>query len=110
MNFYIADSIAEVKFDDVNIGMDDELVEYLYVIKKNNPNVASIFYYLDPYGDVELQKEDIEDLIGFCRYILEADLLQRYEEKEEAVDTLNDIISICLKAIKEGKNIVSIGD
>jgi len=107
MNFYIGNSINEIKIEDSNIALNDELLEYLNSIEKQIPFTA--FYNIDPYDDVEIEKESISNIINLCKYVFQMDLLKNYEDKTD-VETLNSLIETGKRAIKEEKKLISIGD
>jgi len=108
MNFYIGNSINEIKIEDNNVGLNDELLEYLYSLEKQIP--FTTLYDIDPYDDIEVEKESISNIINLCEYVLQMDLLKNYEDKAEAIEILNSLIKIGKKAIKEEKKLISIGD
>lgn len=110
MTFYIGDTIEEIIGDEYGVDIDDDLSDYLYLVKKQIP--FTVFFNIDPYSDVEIREEDIPDLISMCRYILDAKLLENYyeEEKEEAISTFKELINLGEEALKEKKKLISIGD
>ncbi|MGN0386185.1 MAG: hypothetical protein ACI4EX_09905 [Lachnospiraceae bacterium] len=67
-------------------------------------------YEIDPYGDVEISKNDLPQIIKVCNYILETFLLQTYEEPDEGNQMLKDLVEIAQKALSGDLGLVSIGD
>ncbi|WP_252216786.1 MULTISPECIES: hypothetical protein [unclassified Clostridium] len=108
MNFYIAKSIDGVNEGDNNVEIEDELLEYLYSLKKQVP--FTMLYSIDPYNDVVIEEETITDIIKMCKYILEMRLLDKYEDVDDAREALNNLVEIGERAIQEKKKLLSIGD
>ncbi|MDD6795986.1 MAG: hypothetical protein PUE01_11360 [Clostridiaceae bacterium] len=108
MNFYIAKSINEINQGDNNVEIDVELLEYLYLLKKQIP--FTMLFSIDPYDDVVIEKETITDIIKICNYILAVGLLDKYEEVDYAIETVTNLIGIGERAILERKTLLSVGD
>lgn len=109
MNFYISDSVDNIKINDYNVEVSDELVDFIYSLKKIIPFKRNILYSIDPYSDVEISLKDIPEIIDICNYLLDSSLLDFYSE-DGVKETLRDLSELSVLAIREGKNIISIGD
>lgn len=110
MNIYIGNSINEVELQDVNVEFSDELMDFIYKLRKKVPLDISKLYEINPYNDVEVSKNDLPSIIEVCNYILDASLLQNYKESEEGNQTLRDLVEIAKEAMSKDMGLVSIGD
>lgn len=110
MNFYIADTIETININDTNVAIDDDLLDYIYSLNKQIPLVNNFFYSLDPYDDSVIETENVSDIVRLFQYILELKLLKDYDEEEEAIETLGNMIEMGTKAIEKEKKLISIGD
>lgn len=108
MNFYIGNSIETLNENDKNVELDDEIVEYLYSIKELIPYVA--FFTIDPYSDLVVEEEDISDIIMMCEYVTKEQVLNDYDESEEIILAINELIDLCHNALKKGEKLIVIGD
>ncbi len=110
MNFYIGNSIGKIDKQDVNVEFSDKLINFIYKLRGQVSFDMSKLYEIDPYDDVEVSENDLSQIIEICNYILDASLLQNYEELEEGNQMLQDLVEIAQKAISRGLGLISIGD
>lgn len=110
MNIYIGNSINEVELQDVNVEFSDELMDFIYKLRKQVQSDISKLCEINPYDDVEVSKNDLPSIIEVCNYILDASLLQNYEKSEEGNQTLRDLVEIAKEAMSKDMGLVSIGD
>lgn len=110
MNFYIGNSIDEIHEEDVNVEFSDELIDFIYKLSGELSYDMSKLYEIDPYDDVEVFKDDLEELIEICNYILKESLFENYEEPDKGSQMLRNLIEIARKAISRDMGLVSIGD
>lgn len=110
MNFYLGNSISNIKINDKNAEFSDELNEYIYNIRNKSSRDMSILYNIDPYSDIEISINKVVEIISICKYLLESDLLSNYDDYDEAILELQELIKITEEAIVKGVGIVSIGD
>lgn len=110
MNFYIGNLIDEIDEQDVSVEFSDELINFIYKLRKQVSFDMSKLYEIDPYGDVIISKNDLPQIAEICKYILDASLLQNYKEPDEGNQMLWNLIGITLKAMSRGVGLVSIGD
>ena len=110
MNFYIGNSIGKIDKQDVNVEFSDKLINFIYKLRGQVSFDMSKLYEIDPYDDVEVSENDLSQIIEICNYILDASLLQNYEELEEGNQMLQDLVEIAQKAISRGVGLISIGD
>lgn len=124
MNFVIEDSIEKAMYKEPELIIEDEIdyfigeiKEYIDIISKGS---ADVLLDINPYGDTLLSKDQIEKLLGLGSILLDGELIEhikhlklfkRYDiDEKEFIDFANNMISVCNKAIKENKAIVSLGD
>ncbi len=110
MNFYIGNSIDEIEEQDTNIEFSDDLIDFIYKFRRKMLYDARKLYHINPYSDVEISKNDLPQIIEICEYILDASLLQNYQDLEEGEQMLKNLIEISQKAITENSGLISIGD
>lgn len=110
MNFYIGNSMDEIDKQDVNVEFSDELIDFIYKLSKQESLDMSKLYEIDPYGDVEISKNDLSHIIEVCNHILDTSLHQTYEEPEEGYQMLEDLVEIAKKALSRNLGLVSLGD
>lgn len=70
----------------------------------------SKLYEIDPYGDVEISKSDLPQIIEICNHILDTSLLQNYEKPDEGSQMLKALVRIARKAQSGDLGLVSIGE
>lgn len=110
MNFYVGSAINEFDEQDDNVEFSDELINFIYEMRKYASLDMSKLYEIDPYNDVVIPKNELSQIIEICRYILNTSLLQKYEEMEEGYQMLQGLIDIAQEAISRGLGLISIGD
>lgn len=110
MNFYIGNSINEIDNQDVNVEFSDELIDFIYKLSKQVSFDMSKLYEINPYDDAVVSVNDLSQIIEICNYILDASLLQNYEEPDEGNQMMEDLVKIARKAISKNVGLVSIGD
>ncbi len=110
MNFYIGNSIDDIDERDVNVEFSDELIDFIYKLSKQVSFDMSKLYEIAPYDDVVISKNDLSQMAEICNYILDASLLQNYEELDEGNQMLRDLIEIIQKAMSRDLGLISIGD
>ena len=112
MNFYIGLNFESIYYSGYNVRIDAQIIDYLYKFKVN----LNILYDIDPYNDAQLEKEDILKLVADCDLILSKELIKTKDCVNSRgmmdVPTLafKDLRILCLQAIEEHKNIISIED
>ena len=99
MNFYIGNSIDEIKEQDYNVEFSDELIDFIY---KLNQEVSFDMHQLceiNPYTDMEISKNDLMQIIQICKYILDNKLLYDYDEPDEGNQNAERFSGTCPKSI-----------
>lgn len=110
MNFYMGNSINEIDKQDMNVEFSDELIDFIYKLKKQIPLDMSKLYGINPYADVEISISVLPQIIEVCNYILDMSLLHNYEETDEGNQMLRDLLEFAQKALSRELGLVSIGD
>lgn len=110
MNIYIGNAINEIDEQDENVEFNDELINFIYKLSKQVSLDMSKLYGIDPYDDVEVSKNDLSQIIEICNYLLDASLLENYEDSDEGNQMLQDLVKIAKRAVAKGSGLVSIGD
>lgn len=110
MNFYIGNSIHEINVRDENIEFSDELMGFIYKVDKQVLFGMNKLYDIAPYGDVEISKEDLQDIIQICNYLLNSSLLHGYNDELEGIEMLKNLMEIAKEALGRDTGLVSIGD
>ena len=124
MYFIFSNSISDALNKDTDLKIDDkldyfigEIREYIDIVSKGS---AEVLLSIDPYGNQVLSKEQVEKLLILGQNLLDEELIdhlkylklfKRYDiDEKEYIDFANDLMKICSEAIKENKQIVSLGD
>lgn len=110
MNFYMGNSVDEIDGQDNNVEFSDELIDFIYKLRRRASVDMHKLYEINPYADVEISKNDLQEIIEICEYILETELLHAYEEPYQGNLMLQDLVEIAQKAISNNLGLVSIGD
>lgn len=110
MNFYIGKSIKALDLNSYNVEFSDELLEYIYKNRHVLNFETNILDQIDPYDDILLEKEQINNLKEICNRILNSNILHEYEDFDEGKDSLVDLEKLCDEAIKNDLILISIGD
>ena len=110
MNFYIGNSIEKIDEQVVNIEFCDELIDFIYKLRKQVPFDMCKLYEIDPYDDVEIEVNDLPQIIRICNYVLDTSLLKKYGEADVGRQMLQDLVGIAQEALSRGLGLISIGD
>ena len=110
MNFYIGNSIDEIKEQDYNVEFSDELIDFIYKLNEEVSFDMHQLYEINPYDDVEISKNDLKQIIQICKYILDNKLLHGYDEPDEGNKMLKDLVELTQNALLKDLGLISIGD
>lgn len=110
MNFYIGNSIHEINIEDESSEFSDELIGFIYKVDKQVLFGMNKLYEIAPYDDTEISKEDLQDIIQICNYLLDSSLLHGYNDESEGIEMLKNLIEIAQEALRRDTGLVSIGD
>lgn len=124
MNFVFENSIEKAMYKKSELTISDEIdyfigeiKEYIDVISKGS---GDVLLSIDPYDYSVLSKEQVEKLLVLGKSLLDEELIEHIKylklfkrhniDEKEFIDFANNMVSVCSKAIKENKTIVSLGD
>ena len=124
MNFVFENSIEKAMYKKSELTISDEIdyfigeiKEYIDVISKGS---GDVLLSIDPYDYSILSKEQVEKLLVLGKSLLDEELIEHIKylklfkrhniDEKEFIDFANNMVSVCSKAIKENKTIVSLGD
>lgn len=110
MNFYIGNSIDEIKEQDCNVEFSDELIDFIYKLNEEVSFDMHQLYEINPYDDVEISKNDLKQIIQICKYLLDNNLLRSYDDPDEGNQMLKDLVELAKKALLKDLGLISIGD
>ena len=110
MNFYIGNSIDEIKSDDYNIEFSDDLLQYMYNHRELISVDLKILFEIDPYSDTFLEYEYVKEINNICSLIIETDIIKGYDDYDEGIEMINDLLQITNLALLNKKGLVIIGD
>ena len=124
MNFVFENSIEKAMYKKSELTISDEIdyfigeiKEYIDVISKGS---GDVLLSIDPYDYSVLSKDQVEKLLVLGKSLLDEELIEHIKylklfkrhniDEKEFIDFANNMVSVCSKAIKENKTIVSLGD
>ena len=110
MNFYIGNSLDEVDINAENVEFSDELIEFIYKTDNQVKFEMNKLYEINPYDDVEVSKDELQDIIQICNRILDSAVLEGYKDEREGIQMINDLIELGQEALGRDMGLVSIGD
>lgn len=110
MNVYIGNSLSEIKLDDYNIELSDDLIQHMYNNRSKIEIDSGILFEIDPYADSVVDYADISELYNICSAFIKAEIAKSYCDYDEADEALNDFCSIIESALKLKNGLVFIGD
>lgn len=110
MNFYIGSSIKGVDLNEKNIEFSDELIEYIYQNRNKIDFDSSSLSQIDPYTDVLINNTEVANILNVCNNLLKAEILENYDDLDEAKDSLKGLTHLCRLAISRNLSLISIGD
>lgn len=109
LEFCRAETQDMIKYGEY-VGVEDELQEFLYKNKHLFDVDVKYIYELDPYGDTELNMEQIKKVINICGSLKKSDILDDYGERENAKEVFEDLEKIFIRALECNQKIFAIGD
>lgn len=105
VTFFAATKIEECRGNREFVQFDEDIHLAIYNERNNLPTESSVLYSLDPYGLEILSIEKVCHLKDISQK-----LLIHFEKSKEISDFLKKLKVLCIKAIHENKNIISLGD
>lgn len=110
MNFYIGNSIDEIKEQDCNVEFSDELIDFIYKLNERVSFDMHQLCLINPYDDVKISKNDLKQIILICKYIIDNKLLYGYVDLDEGNQMLKGLEELAKKALLKDLGLISIGD
>lgn len=120
MNFHISKSLNEEKVnlddynDDCDVWVSDNLSNYIYSLKDKIPFKDNVLYEIAPYDDTIITLKDIQQIIDIATYLLNSSLLKNFDYDEDddgnPEEAMRNLVELSLSAIRQEKNLISIGD
>ena len=110
MNFYVGNSLDEIKRNDYNIEFSDDLLQYIYNHREQISADSNVLFEVNPYSDTFLEYENVKALSEICSLIIEADIIKGYDDYDEGVEMLEDLLQIADLAVLNKNGLVIIGD
>lgn len=110
MNFYIGNSLDDIKFDDYNIDFSDDLLQYMYNHHKQISSDSNALFEVDPYSDTLLSYENVKEINNICSLFIETGIIENYDDYDEGIEMINNLLQITKLAILNKKGLIVIGD
>ena len=124
MYFIFANSIEEAFSKKVSVRLEDDLDNFIQVIKEHVDvlckDCTEVLLGIDPYGDKILSVEEIKKLLILGQNLLDNELIEhlRYEklfirydiDEKDYMKFAKDMIEVCNESLREGKTLISLGD
>ena len=110
MNIYIGNLKDGFNTQEDNIEVDDELLNFICKLNQKVPVDMHKWCGIAPYDDVQIDNSDLKQIIQTCMYILKENLLQGYEDVNEAENTLKSLVKFAQQALDMETGLISIGD
>ncbi|SHK10857.1 hypothetical protein [Tepidibacter formicigenes] len=119
-------SIGFVISNDINeainmydfVTLDERIDDFIFKKKDIFGSSVDIFTQINPYEDTIFSQDEIKKFLLASKQLLQEDVLDFLEkdfireniDKKEFIKFANNMINMCNIALKENKNIVSIGN
>lgn len=110
MNFYIGNSLNEIKMDDYNIEFSDDLLQYIYTHRKRIPVDSNVLFEVDPYSDILIAHENVEEIRNICSLCITTRIIENYDNYDEAIEMIYDLLQLANSALLNKKGLISMGD
>lgn len=110
MNFYIGNSINDININDYNVELDDELLSFINDFHNKTAINVNILYDIDPYDDIVIHNSKLTELLNLLNSIISSNLLIEYDDFINIKSVLTDLIELINCAVRNGENLISIGD
>ena len=110
LDFYEAQSLNEIHANDEMVELSEELQEYLYKRREIVNFDIECIYGIDPYGETEIEIEQVKNIIIACEKLADGEYLLDYDDMEGGKESLNELKNLCKSAIENNKRVCAIGD
>ncbi len=110
MNFYIGNSLDEIKRDDYNIWFSDDLLQHIYNHRKQISADSNVLFEVDPYSDTLVDYGKVKEINNICSLCIETGIIEGYDDYDEGIEMINDLLQITKSALLNKKGLIIIGD
>lgn len=110
MNFYIGNSLDEIKRNDYNIEFSDELLQYIYNHREQITADSNVLFEVNPYSDTFLEYENVREINYICSLCIETGIIEGYDDYDKGVEMINDLLQLTKSALLNKKGLIIIGD
>lgn len=109
MNFYIGNTIEDLKINDRNVEFSDDLLEYLNKNKRIFGLEEFVLQEIDPYDDTVIENSQLQQWLSMCDSIVSSNILEQYEDLDET-RSVEELIVLINEALNNNLNLIVIGD
>lgn len=109
MNFYIGNTIEDLKINDRNVEFSDDLLEYLNKNKRIFGLEEFVLQEIDPYDDTVIDNSELQQWLSMCDSIVSSNILEQYEDLDETRN-VEELIVLINEALNNNLNLIVIGD
>ncbi|MCR4782057.1 MAG: hypothetical protein K5851_04865 [Lachnospiraceae bacterium] len=109
MNFYIGNTIEDLKINDRNVEFSDDLLEYLNKNKRIFGLEEFVLQEIDPYDDTVIDNSELQQWLSMCDSIVSSNILEQYEDLDET-RSVEELIVLINEALNNNLNLIVIGD
>lgn len=109
MNFYIGNTIEDLKINDRNVEFSDDLLEYLNKNKRIFGLEEFVLQEIDPYDDTVIENSELQQWLSMCDSIVSSNILEQYEDLDET-RSVEELIVLINEALNNNLNLIVIGD
>lgn len=109
MNFYIGNTIEDLKINDRNVEFSDDLLEYLNKNKRILGLEEFVLQEIDPYDDTVIENSQLQQWLSMCDSIVSSNILEQYEDLDET-RSVEELIVLINEALNNNLNLIVIGD
>ena len=109
MNFYIGNTIEDLKINDRSVEFSDDLLEYLNKNKRIFGLEEFVLQEIDPYDDTVIDNSELQQWLSMCDSIVSSNILEQYEDLDETRN-VEELIALINEALNNNLNLIVIGD
>lgn len=110
IDFCMMNTLNKYNPKDKCVDMSEELQSFLYKNKEKFSDDINILLELDPYDDSILNSDEIQKIYSLCEGILKSNIINMYDDEQEARLFFTEIESMSKKALEKEQRIIAIGD
>lgn len=110
MNFYKCISGERINPNDYNVYLWDDLLDYIDINLTDGIPGLKTYKSLYRYSDSILATDDVKELIVFFKYILENKLINDYEDSDDAINAIKELIGVLEGIVVNNSTAYVMGD